>query len=155
MCGISGFNWEDKNLVREMGNIMNHRGPDDEGIYTDDTISLGYRRLSIIDLSKKGKQPMSNEDGSIWVTFNGEIYNFPELREKLEKRRHKFKSNTEVIIHSYEEFGEDCLNYFNGQFAFCIYDSNKKKLFLARDRIGIKPLYYFLKDGKFITSLRS
>lgn len=152
MCGICGFNWEDKELLREMTNTLQHRGPDGEGHYSDKNISLGHRRLSIIDLSNDGKQPMCNEDGSVWLTFNGEIYNFQELRTILEQKGHQFKSNTdsEVIIHSYEEWGEECLNKFNGMFAFAIYDQNKKRLFLARDRLGIKPLYYYWNNNEFI-----
>ena len=120
MCGIVGFNWNDKNILLRMLKIIKHRGPDQQGTYFDDNISLGNVRLSIIDTSIKGKQPISNEDGSIVIVFNGEIYNYIELRVKLENKGHKFKSNTdtEVIIHSYEEFGEDCVSYFNGCFAF-------------------------------------
>jgi len=107
MCGICGFNWEDKTLVRSMMDIMRYRGPNQSGDYTDKNISLGHRRLSIIDISKKGKQPMTNEDESIWITYNGEIYNFKEIRKELIKRGHNFKSDTdsEVIIHAYEEYG--------------------------------------------------
>ncbi|RLJ04048.1 MAG: asparagine synthase (glutamine-hydrolyzing) [Candidatus Aenigmatarchaeota archaeon] len=152
MCGISGFNWEDKELIKGMNKTLEHRGPDDHGIYTDRHVSLGHRRLAIIDLSERGKQPMSNENDNVWITYNGEVYNFKELRDELEKKGHEFKSNTdtEVIIHAYEEFGVNCLNRFNGMFAFCIYDSNKKILFLARDRIGIKPLYYYFDGNNFI-----
>ena len=152
MCGITGFNWEDKELIRGMSSLIQHRGPDGEGVYTDDNISLGHRRLSIIDLSSAGSQPMCNEEGNLWLTYNGEIYNFLELRELLEKKGHKFKSNTdtEVIIHAYEEWGNNCLQRFNGMFAFAIWDSKKNKLFLARDRLGIKPLYYYWNGDKFI-----
>lgn len=152
MCGILGFNWEDKVLAKKMADIMSHRGPDDSGIYTDRNISLGHRRLSIIDLSKKGHQPMSNREGSVWITFNGEIYNFREMRKELEKKGYMFNSNTdtEVIIYAYEEYGFECLHKLNGMFAFCIYDSKNNILFLARDRLGKKPLYYYNKDGKFI-----
>ena len=123
---------------------MLHRGPDNKGFFVDGHIGLAHRRLSIIDLSEAGNQPMSNEDDSIWLVFNGEIYNFKEKRAELEKRGHKFKSDTdtEVIIHSYEEYGADCLKHFNGMFAFAILDYEKKQLFIARDRLGIKPLYY-------------
>ncbi|MBW3011961.1 asparagine synthetase B, partial [Candidatus Woesearchaeota archaeon] len=152
MCGIAGFNWDDKKLVMKMAAVQKHRGPDDSGFYNDKNVSLGHSRLSIIDLSEKGKQPMSNEDGSLLVVYNGEIYNFQEIRNDLEKKGHKFssKTDTEVIVHAYEEYGASCLDYFNGMFAFCIYDMNKKQLFLARDRIGIKPLYYYFNKGKFI-----
>ena len=154
MCGICGFNWEDRQLVKDMACQIKHRGPDQEGDYTDSNVSLGHKRLSIIDLSEKGKQPMSNEDGSVWLVYNGEIYNFAEIKEKLEKKGHKFKSHTdsEVIVHAYEEYGIKCVELFNGMFAFAIWDSKNKKIFLARDRLGIKPLYYYFdkKDNKFI-----
>jgi asparagine synthase (glutamine-hydrolysing) len=152
MCGIVGFNWDDKILLSKMMESIKHRGPDQKGVYIDENISLGSRRLSIIDLTKKGRQPIHNEDGSIWLIFNGEIYNYKEIRSDLEKKGHKFYSETdsEVIVHAYEEYGEECVKEFNGCFAFCIYDSNKKKLFLARDRLGIKPLYYFFDKERFI-----
>jgi asparagine synthase (glutamine-hydrolysing) len=144
MCGITGFTWEDKDLLRKMTDIIAYRGPDDHGYYTDSNVSLGHRRLSIIDLSQAGHQPMSNEDGSVQIVFNGEIYNYKELVPELEKK-HSFKSatDTEVLIHGYEQWGpEGLLKHINGMFAFAIWDSGKKRLFLARDRIGIKPLYY-------------
>lgn len=150
MCGICGFyGFKDAKLLKRMTDVIKHRGPDGYGYYEDDLASLGHRRLSIIDLSERGKQPMCNEDKSIWITFNGEIYNFAEIKDKLIEAGHKFKSDTdtEVIIHAYEEYGEDCVKQFNGMFAFALWDSNKKKLFLARDRFGIKPLYYYW-DGK-------
>jgi len=152
MCGICGFNWEDKNLIKEMASAISHRGPDQEGYYVDNNISLGHKRLSIIDLSENGKQPMFNEDGTICVIFNGEIYNFKEIKTELEKKGHKFNSDsdTEVIIHAYEEYNFDCLKLFNGMFAFAIWDSKKKRLFLARDRLGKKFLYYYYKDGKLL-----
>ncbi len=152
MCGILGFNWDNKTLVRKMTDVMTHRGPDASGYYTDKNVSLGHRRLSIIDLSERGNQPMCNEDGTVWITYNGEIYNFKEIKEELEKEGHKFKSDTdtEVIIHAYEKYGESCLNHFNGIFAFCIYDTKNKRLFLARDRLGIKPLYYYINEEEFI-----
>ncbi len=152
MCGIAGFNWDDRNLAIKMASAMSHRGPDDSGLFNDRNVSLSHRRLSIIDLSKKGRQPMSNEDSTVWITYNGEIYNFRELRDELEEKGHRFSSDTdtETIIHAYEEYGFDCLKKFNGMFAFCIYDSKKKILFLARDRLGIKPLYYHKKEGSLI-----
>src|SRR3989344_2166254 len=151
MCGIIGFNWEDKSLIIKGLNAINHRGPDDRGTYSDERISLGHNRLSIIDLSKSGKQPMTNESNDIWITFNGEIYNYKNLKEGLRKK-HSFKSNTdtEVMLHLYEEEGLDMLNKLEGMFAFCIYDSKKKLLFLARDRAGIKPLYYYSEKNKFM-----
>lgn len=152
MCGICGFNWDDKKLIRNMAFVISHRGPDQEGYFTDKSISLGHKRLSIIDLSEKGRQPMFNEDGSICLVFNGEIYNFKEIRIELEKKGHRFNSNTdtEVIIHAYEEYGFDCLKLFNGMFTFAIWDSNQKKLFLARDRLGKKFLYYYYKNNRLL-----
>ena len=152
MCGICGFNWEDKNLIRKMAYVIRNRGPDQEGYFVDKSVSLGHKRLSIIDLSERGKQPMFNEDGSICIIFSGEVYNFQEIRPELEKKGHKFSSNTdtEVIIHAYEEYGVDCLKILNGMFAFAIWDSNKKKLFIARDRLGKRFVYYYFKDGKFL-----
>jgi asparagine synthase (glutamine-hydrolysing) len=154
MCGICGFNWDDLSLVRSMCSSLRHRGPDDSGTYNDQFVSLGHQRLSIIDLSLKGKQPISNEDGSIVITFNGEIYNYKKLRYLLEQKNHTFQTetDTEVIVHGYEEWGEKVLNKLEGMFAFAIWDSNKKELFLARDRLGIKPLYYYHDGKKFIFS---
>src|SRR3989344_8619957 len=152
MCGICGFNGEDKALLREMNTLLTHRGPDAEGTYSDGKMSLGHRRLSIIDLSPAGKQPMSNEDQTIWITFNGEIYNFQELRKELEKRGHSFSSNTdtETIIHGYEEWGERIIQKLNGMFAFALWNTKTETLFLARDRLGVKPLYYFWNGTKFV-----
>jgi asparagine synthase (glutamine-hydrolysing) len=151
MCGISGFNWGDAGLIERMNKSLAHRGPDDQGIYVDERLSLGHRRLSIIDLSAAGRQPMSNEDGSIWIVFNGEIYNFCELRKDLESFGHIFRSNsdTEVIIHAYEEWGYNCVERFNGMWGFAIYDKDKELIFLSRDRFGVKPLYYYF-DNKLI-----
>ncbi len=151
MCGICGFvGFEDKNLLKDMTKSLAHRGPNGSGFFIDKNVSLGHRRLSIIDL-KTGKQPMHNEDGTIQVIFNGEIYNFKELKGELEKK-HKFYTNsdTEVIVHAYEEYGVDCLKKFNGCFAFAIWDSTKKRLFLARDRLGIKPLFYTKIGDRFL-----
>lgn len=130
-------------MIERMNGAIKHRGPDDQSTYIDESITLGHRRLSIIDLSPAGRQPKCNEDESIWIVFNGEIYNFQEIRPVLEKLGHKFSSNTdtEVIIHAYEEWGEDCVERFNGMWAFAIYDKNKDRLFLSRDRFGVKPLY--------------
>jgi asparagine synthase (glutamine-hydrolysing) len=144
MCGIAGFyGLEDKNLIKKMCNAIKHRGPDDYGYFIDKNICLGNRRLSIIDV-KGGHQPIHNEDESIWIVFNGEIYNYKEIKQKLESKGHRFYTNsdTEVIVHAYEEYGERCPEKLRGMFAFAIWDSNKKILFLARDRLGIKPLYY-------------
>jgi asparagine synthase (glutamine-hydrolysing) len=151
MCGICGFcGHEDKDLIKKMTNILSHRGPDAHGYFTDKNICLGHRRLSIIDLSEKGRQPLFNEDNSICIVLNGEIYNYKELRAKLEVAGHRFSSNTdtEVIVHGYEEYGNKIASLLNGDFAFAIYDSTKKQLYLARDYAGIKPLYYYISDNK-------
>jgi asparagine synthase (glutamine-hydrolysing) len=145
MCGINGFNFRSEELIEKMNAKIKHRGPDQDGIFLDNNISLGHRRLSIIDLSENGKQPMFNEDKSLCLIFNGEIYNFQELREDLKNKGHKFFSQTdsEVILHLYEDYKEECLKFLNGIFAFAIWDIKNKELFLARDRIGVKPLYYY------------
>ncbi len=153
MCGICGkldFDRESKvspGLVRAMADTIAHRGPDDEGFYLSGAVGLGFRRLSIIDLAT-GHQPLSNEDGTVWIVFNGEIYNYQELRSELLGKGHVFKTrtDTEVIVHLYEEFGEDCVKRLRGMFAFAIWDKRDESLFLARDRVGIKPLYYWLSD---------
>lgn len=152
MCGIVGFNWNDKELVRRMCKVIGYRGPDQKGLYLDENFSLGHQRLSIIDPSENGRQPICNEDESLWIVHSGEIYNFKEIRENLERGGHRFYSNTdtEVIIHAYEEYGENCVEKFNGMFAFAILDTGKRRLFLARDRLGIKPIYYYFNNGKFI-----
>jgi asparagine synthase (glutamine-hydrolysing) len=152
MCGIAGISWNNKDLVWRMMEALAHRGPDQYGMHVEDGCSLGHRRLSIIDLSENGQQPMSNEDGSVWITFNGEIYNYRELRDWLEGKGHKFKSrtDTEVIVHAYEELGTRCLERLNGMFAFAIWDKKHRRLFLGRDRLGEKPLYYSFHEGKFV-----
>lgn len=152
MCGIAGFSWNDDNLVTRMIQTIAHRGPDQYGVYTDESVSLGHRRLSIIDLSQHGRQPMANEEGSVWVTYNGEIYNFPELRKTLEAKGHVFRSqtDTEVIVHAYEEYGPDCVRQLNGMFAFALWDKTRRELILVRDRLGIKPLYYYLSGEKLV-----
>lgn len=154
MCGINGFTWKDAGLIDRMNRALKHRGPDDNGVYLDDNISLGHCRLSIIDLSPAGKQPMSNEDGSMWITFNGEIYNFQDIRKTLQERGHIFRSktDTEVVIHAYEEWGMGCLERFNGMWAFALYNKNDNTLFLSRDRFGVKPLYYFMDEKNIIFS---
>jgi asparagine synthase (glutamine-hydrolysing) len=149
MCGIAGFcGFEDRKLLREMCDAIRHRGPDGEGYHVDKGICLGNRRLSIIDI-EGGSQPMYNEDGSVVVVYNGEIYNFREIRKELEKRGHRFSTNsdTEVLVHGYEEYGHDILQRLNGMFAFALWDSKRRELFVARDRLGIKPLYYYW-DGE-------
>jgi asparagine synthase (glutamine-hydrolysing) len=151
MCGIVGFNWEDKSLARRMAEVIAYRGPDDVAYFTDSGLSLAMRRLSIIDL-KKGIYPLTNEDRDVFLIFNGEIYNFQKLRQMLEEKGHFFRTNCdgEVLVHAYEEFGEDFLKYLNGMFAICLYDSRKRELILARDRVGIKPLYYYFSKGNFV-----
>lgn len=152
MCGIAGFNWEDQKLINNLNKLLKHRGPDSSGIYIDKNISLGHTRLSILDLSKKGNQPMLNQEKNLIITYNGEIFNFIEIKKELENKGYKFKSNTdtEVLLLGYQEYGINILNKLDGQFAFCIYDKDKEKLFLARDRIGINPLYYYWDNQKFI-----
>src|SRR5580765_3895578 len=155
MCGICGqFNFSrgEKVLLQDltaMAAAIFHRGPDDQGFYTDRNLGLGFRRLSIIDLSG-GHQPMSNPQKTVWVIFNGEIYNFREVRKQLEERGYQFctNSDTEVIVHGYEEWGDDVLNRFNGMFGLAIWDVKRRRLVLARDRMGIKPVYYTIRDGR-------
>lgn len=154
MCGICGIvsgaagGVPDKELIWRMTETLRHRGPDDAGVHVDGQAALGMRRLSIIDLHT-GHQPMYNEDGTICVILNGEIYNYPDLTRLLRRKGHVFRtsSDTEAIVHLYEEYGEDCVQHLNGMFAFAIWDSRERSLFLARDRMGIKPLYYY-NDGK-------
>jgi len=151
MCGIVGFNWHDQELLEKMMAAVVHRGPDESGCYLDDRVSLGHQRLKIIDLLT-GKQPIHNEDNSLHIVFNGEIYNYLEIKQGLLQKGHHFYtgSDTEVVLHAYEEYGIDCVAYFNGIFAFAVWDSNNKRLLLARDRLGIKPLYYYARNGRFI-----
>jgi asparagine synthase (glutamine-hydrolysing) len=156
MCGICGFvqakSGLDKRAVEKMMKLMKHRGPDDEGMHLEDKVGLGHVRLSIIDLSAKGHQPMPNDDESLWIVYNGEIYNYIELREELKEKGATFKSktDTEVLLKAYEHWGEKCLARLNGMFSFIIYDKKKNILFGARDRFGIKPFYYYKAPGKFI-----
>jgi len=157
MCGISGvYRFDgsnvDASLLKQMTDVVTHRGPDDEGQYTDKNVGLGHRRLSILDLSVRGRQPIMNEDGSIWIVYNGEIFNYLELRDSLIQKGHRFTTDTdtEVIVHAYEEYGPDCLHHLNGMFAFAIWDSINKKMFLARDRLGIKPLFYYKDEKKLL-----
>ena len=149
MCGICGLlhmdpgKTVDEGLLRRMAHSMRHRGPDDEGFHVDGSVGLGHRRLSIIDLSG-GHQPISNEDDQVWIVFNGEIYNYKPLAETLKSKGHRFRtrSDTETILHAYEEFGEACVEQLRGMFAFAVWDNKKRKLVLVRDRVGIKPVYY-------------
>jgi len=152
VCGICGFTGNQDTLaIKRMCGILSHRGPDDEGYYVDSNISLGIRRLSIIDI-QGGHQPIHNEDETIWVVLNGEIYNFQELREFLDRKGHSFytKTDTEVIVHLYEEYGDACMHTMRGMFAFALWYKNKKKLLIVRDRLGIKPLYYTYINGRLI-----
>lgn len=153
MCGICGFVGypEEKDFLSTMLSTLVHRGPDDYGTYTQPGIALGHTRLSIIDLTT-GHQPIHNEDNTLWIVFNGEIYNYLELREDLIKKGHRFytKSDTEVIIHLYEEEGEDFVKHLNGEFAIALWDVPRQRLLLARDRLGIRPLYYYSKGGLFL-----
>lgn len=156
MCGIAGIlapgvpAHDVANMARAMATCIAHRGPDGDGVWTRDGIALSHRRLAIIDPAA-GHQPLSNEDGSVWITYNGELYNFETLRRDLIARGHTFRthSDTEVLVHGWEEWGEDVVNRLRGMFAFAIYDSRRSVLFLARDRIGIKPLYYSSGNGFF------
>lgn len=157
MCGLAGLVYFDRNRqiipteLKAMGDSIAHRGPDDEGFYVNNNVGLAFRRLSIIDLNA-GHQPLSNANNTINIVFNGEIYNFLELRKLLDQKGYLFKTHTdtEVILHLYEEFGVDCLTYLRGMFAFSIWDNNKQQLFCARDRFGIKPFYYYIDDEKFV-----
>ena len=146
MCGICGISWDDQNLIRLMGRACKHRGPEQEGFYIDQNVSFCCERLKIIDLSENAKQPLHNEDQTIWVILNGEIYNFKEIRNELENK-HKFytDSDTEVILHAYEEYGDNFLSKLNGMFAFAIYDTRKKKIIVARDRMGVNHCIIILK----------
>lgn len=157
MCGICGtvkFNGgpPDQQLIRRMMDAIRHRGPNDEGLLTDDKVGLGFLRLSIIDLSSLGHQPMYSADKRYAIIFNGEVYNYLELREELIKKGYHFhsKTDTEVLLNSYIEWGEECLNRFNGMWAFAIYDTEKQLLFCARDRFGVKPFYYYHTKDEFV-----
>jgi asparagine synthase (glutamine-hydrolysing) len=156
MCGILAvlnFDPEDQlhvPLVQQMTDTMVNRGPDHQGYWAKGPVGLGHCRLAIIDLSPAGNQPMTNEDGTLWITYNGEIYNFLELRQVLENKGHTFRSHTdtEVILHSYEEWGKECLSHFNGMWAFALWDQKERGLFVARDRLGVKPLVYTYNNPK-------
>lgn len=160
MCGITGINIVNnpseiqKQTLLNMREALIHRGPDDEGFYISPNkkLGLGFRRLAIVDLSKAGNQPMANEDKTLWLVFNGEIYNFQELKANLIQNGHQFQSKTdsEVVIHLYEEKGEKCLEDLNGMYALAIWDEKKQKLFASRDRLGVKPFYYYYQNGIFL-----
>ncbi len=157
MCGICGI-FSSRNLannseiISEMNDVLHHRGPDDSGIYIDENIALGHKRLSIIDLSKAGHQPFTSDDGNFILTFNGEIYNFRDLRTILIGLGYKFKTqtDTEVLLKSYMHWGEKAVEKLNGMFSFAIWNKKNKELFIARDRYGIKPLYFFKTEDYFV-----
>src|SRR5258708_5300773 len=154
MCGINGIAFStksgrrvDADVLARMRDVINYRGPDDQGLFIDGQVGLGHRRLSIVDVAS-GQQPMTNEDGSLHITYNGEIYNHADFRAELEAKGHVYRSHcdTETILHLYEEHGAACVDYLRGMFAFAIWDQRKRELFIARDRLGVKPLYYFQSD---------
>src|ERR1041385_8929888 len=154
MCGINGIafsrqsgRWADADLLQRMRDAITHRGPDDEGIFIDENVGLGHRRLSIVDVAA-GHQPMTNEDNSLFISYNGEIYNHADYRDELIAHGHRYQTHcdTETILHLYEEHGDDCVNCLRGMFAFAIWDRKKRELFIARDRFGVKPLYYVHAD---------
>ena len=153
MCGIAGFvtvepSSPQKSILERMTDSIRHRGPDDSGFYQDEHVSLGHRRLSIIDILG-GQQPMTNEDRTLWISYNGEIFNHGDLRPELEKAGHRYATHcdTETVLHAYEEYGPACLEHFRGMFAFAIWDKRARKLFCGRDRLGKKPFYYYW-DGR-------
>src|SRR5690349_8985133 len=157
MCGIVGMmrfdgRRVDSHDLEVMRDTMHHRGPDAAGTYIDNGVGLGLRRLAIIDLSAAGHQPMSNEDGTIWIVFIGEIYNYVELRTELIARGHQFSSHTdtEAIVHLYEELGERCVERLRGMFGFVIWDKQRQLMFGARDRLGLKPFHYYVDSRQFV-----
>src|SRR5919205_2490854 len=154
MCGINGIALSgrsgetiDVRVLEEMRDCIWHRGPDDSGLFFNGRVGLGHRRLSIVDVAA-GHQPMTNEDGSLQITYNGEVYNHADYRDELEARGHVYRTHcdTETILHLYEDHGDGCVNFLRGMFAFAIWNTKKSELFIARDRLGIKPLYYFHAD---------
>ena len=158
MCGIAGFTRfrralaDDETRLREMGDSIAHRGPDAHGEYIDESVALAHRRLAIIDLSETGKQPMHSSCGRYVMVYNGEIYNYLELRQNLEKDGHRFigQSDSEVVLAMYGIHGQRCVDFLNGMFAIAIWDTRDKTLFLSRDRLGKKPLYYYRHDDRFV-----
>lgn len=155
MCGISGiFGISDKqkstSIIQKMNNAIAHRGPDDDGFYVDEYVALGHRRLAIIDLSPAGHQPMQSSDNNLEIIFNGEIYNFAQVKNQIINYQFKTKSDTEVILAAYKQWGKNCVHRFNGMFAFAIWDKQKKELFIARDRLGVKPVYYYKSVNTFL-----
>jgi asparagine synthase (glutamine-hydrolysing) len=154
MCAIAGIiaNQSEVAQAEAFCQAQRHRGPDAEGVWSDGICTLGHQRLAIIDLSEAGRQPLSNEDGTIWVTFNGEIYNFQSLRRQLESLGHRFRTqtDTEVIVHAYEQWGTECVHRLRGMFAFGLWDQRQQRLMLARDRVGKKPLFYAQVGNRFV-----
>src|SRR5215210_969114 len=157
MCGIAGIiasdqlHTDERATVIAMRDVISYRGPDDAGVYVDALAGLGHRRLSIVDVGA-GHQPLSNEDGSIWIVFNGEIYNHAEVRPELEAAGHRYKtrSDTETIVHAYEAWGDACVDRLRGMFAFALWDAPRRRLLLARDRMGVKPLYWAHHNGRIL-----
>ena len=157
MCGIAGIvaagrlHADERERLTRMRDVISHRGPDDAGMFLDDQAALGHRRLSIVDLAA-GHQPLSNEDGTVWIVFNGEIYNHASVRPELEAAGHRYKtrSDTETIVHAYEQWGDACVDRLRGMFAFAIWDAPRRRLLLARDRLGVKPLYWAMADGRLL-----
>ena len=156
MCGIAGIvhpkgRQPDRSILAQMITALNHRGPDESGIFIDDEAGLAHARLSIVDLAG-GRQPMSVAGGELWITYNGEVFNFVELREEMESEGVRFatRSDTEVVLRSFHRHGADCVHDFNGQWAFAVWDTGRRELFLSRDRVGIRPLYYTVVDGSLI-----
>ncbi len=157
MCGICGVvNWDgapvEEEVVGRMAATLRHRGPDGQGVFVDGPCGLGHTRLAVIDLSPDAAQPMANEDGSLYIVFNGEVYNYRTLREQVAGRGHRLSSHsdTEVILHLYEDFGPACLDYLRGMFAFALWDGRQRRLVLARDRVGKKPLFYYHDAHRFV-----
>src|SRR5918993_1407518 len=154
MCGIAGIlksnnSQPDPGLIRAMNNCMQHRGPDADALFESGPVALGHRRLAIIDLSEAANQPMSDASGRYWIVFNGEMYNFQEVKAKLPDYPFRTHGDTEVILAAFATWGVDCLKHFAGMFAFAIWDMQEQSLFIARDRLGVKPLYYFHQEGHF------
>src|SRR3954447_21743270 len=156
MCGICGIvvlgRPPETETAARMAAELGHRGPDGEGAYSAEGVALGFRRLAIIDLSDAGDQPFASEDGALRLVHNGEVYNYRELRRELEAKGHRFRSatDTEVILAAYREWGERCVERFNGMWAFALWDEDERRLFCARDRLGVKPFYYRLDRGRLV-----
>ena len=156
MCGFAAFHHPEglspeRAWLEGAATALRHRGPDDEGVHLEPGVGLAFRRLAIVDVAA-GHQPLSNEDGTVWIAFNGEIYNHAELRRELESAGHRYRthSDTETIVHAYEQWGPDCVRRFHGMFAFAIWDRPRRRMFVARDHVGIKPLYWARANGGFV-----